>query len=145
MIQGGARPRIVNESTYEHTARSYHSIQDRQSGAPSACFVAKAPVQALQIHPLSGKAGYCRGGISCPPASDWEGSEQLAIAFIGYEALLQGVLLAQLLPDIAMRRLELVYELPANLHAQADKNRPFISRLTVRSRTDLTKSGAESF
>ena len=113
---------------------------------PNACFVAKAPVQALQIHPLSGESWVLPwGNFVSARLLIGKGSEQLAIAFIGYEALLQGVLLAQLLPDIATRRLELVYELPANLHAQADKNRPFISRLTVRSRTDLTKSGAESF
>jgi hypothetical protein len=111
----------------------------------SACFVAKASVPGVQIHLLSGESWVLPwGNFESARYLIASGSDHLLLSFARYEALLQGVRLAPLLPDIAAYRLESVYELPVKLLSQADKDRPFISRLTVRSLADLTKSDLES-
>jgi hypothetical protein len=53
---------------------------------------------------------------------------------------MEGARLALLLPEIASFRLDNLRDMPAKFRSQADKNEPFITRVSVRSAVDSQES-----
>ena len=86
--------------------------------------------------PWSGFAAACHRGIG--------ESEQLVLSFANHEVVLDGARLALLLPEIASFHLDCLRDMPAKFRSQANKDEPFISRVSVRSASDLPDSRPET-
>jgi hypothetical protein len=59
------------------------------------------------------------------------------LTFGNYEVVLDGARLALLLPEIASFRLDCLRDMPAKFRSHVDINEPFISRVYVRSASEL--------
>ena len=86
--------------------------------------------------PWSGFSAACHQGTG--------ESEQLVLSFANHEVVLDGARLSLLLPEIASFHLDCLRDMPAQFRSQADKNEPFISRLSVRSASDSPETGAQT-
>jgi|GEM_PF-4935323 len=71
-------------------------------------------------------------------------ASNLVLSFANYEVVVDGAHLALLLPEIANFHLDCLRDMPAQFRSQADKNEPFISRLSVRSASDSPETGAQT-
>ena len=61
------------------------------------------------------------------------------LSFANHEVVLDGARLALLLPEIGSFHLDCLRDMPAKFRSQADKDEPFISRVSVRSASDSTE------
>ena len=110
-----------------------------------SCDSAEAPVRALQIHTWNGeKWVFPWSHFSAARHKTTGESEQLVLSFAIHEVVLDGARLALLLPEIASSHLDCLRDMPANFRSQADKNEPFISRVSVRALKDLPESDVET-
>ena len=66
------------------------------------------------------------------------------LSFANHEVVLDGARLALLLPEIGSFHLDCLRDMPAKFRSQAGENEPFISRVSVRSASDLPEAGAQS-
>ena len=71
-------------------------------------------------------------------------NEQLVLSFANHEVVLDGARLSLLLPEIASFHLDCLRDMPAKFRSQAGQNEPFISRVSVRSASDLPETGAQT-
>jgi hypothetical protein len=110
-----------------------------------SCNSAEAPVRALQIHSWNGeKWVFPWAHFSAARHQSTGESEQLVLSFANHEVVLDGARLALLLPEIASSHLDCLRDMPAKFRSQADKNEPFISRVSVRALKDSTESDVET-
>src|SRR5579871_2443363 len=106
---------------------------------------AEAPVRALQIHSWNGeKWVFPWSHFSAARHQTTGDSEQLVLSFANHEVVLDGTRLALLLPEIANSHLDCLRDMPAKFRSQADKNEPFISRVSVHALKDLPESDVET-
>ena len=95
---------------------------------------ADAQVRSLQIHSWNGEKWVLPwSGFSAACHQGTGESEQLVLLFANHEVVLDGARLALLLPEIASFHLDCLRDMPAKFRSQADKDEPFISRVSVRS------------
>ncbi|MBP6507673.1 MAG: hypothetical protein KA257_08925 [Opitutaceae bacterium] len=122
-------------STLQETLQQRRSAEQPSSRSSDS---ADAQVRSLQIHswngekwvlPWSGFAAACHRGTG-------EG-EQLLLSFANHEVVLNGERLALLLPEIASLHLDCLRDMPAKFRSLAGNDEPFISRVSVRSASDL--------
>ncbi len=102
-------------------------------------------MRTLQIHSWNGDKWvfpWAHFSAACHQGSGE--SEQLVLSFANYEVVVDGAQLALLLPEIANFHLDCLRDMPAQFRSQADKNEPFISRLSVRSASDSPETGAQT-
>ena len=110
-----------------------------------SCDSAEAPVRALQIHSWNGeKWVFPWSHFSAARHQTTGDSEQLVLSFANHEVVLDGARLALLLPEIASSHLDCLRDMPAKFRSQADKNEPFISRVSVHALKDLPESDVET-
>ncbi|HTB79569.1 MAG TPA: hypothetical protein VK717_01650 [Opitutaceae bacterium] len=110
-----------------------------------SCEPAKEAVRAMWIHSWSGEQWVLPWAHFISACHQGSGNdEQLVLTFAQHEVILQGARLALLVPAIASFHLDCLRDMPDNFRAQADKNEPFISRVSVRALTDLTENDAET-
>lgn len=131
-------------STLQETLRQRRTAE---LPADRSCDSANEPVRSLQIHAWGGdkwvlpwsQFSFAHHEGSCD-------NERLVLSFANREVILEGARLAMLLPEIAGFRLDCLRDRPAKFRAEADKGKPFISRVSVRSLTglDLPESSEES-
>jgi hypothetical protein len=117
--------------------------QRRAAELPNSrsCDSAEAPVRALQIQSWNGEKWvfpWSHFSAACHQGSDETG--QLVLSFANHEVVMEGARLALLLPEIASFRLDNLRDMPAKFRSQADKNEPFITRVSVRSAVDSQES-----
>ena len=117
--------------------------QRRAAELPNSrsCDSAEAPVRALRIHLWNGEKWvfpWAHFSAACHQGSGE--NEQLVLSFANYEVVMEGARLALLLPEIASFRLDNLRDMPAKFRSQADKNEPFITRVSVRSAADSQES-----
>ena len=118
----------------------------RAAELPSShsCDSAEAPVRSLQIHSWNGDKWVLPWTHFSAARHQGTGeSEQLVLSFANHEVVLDGVRLALLLPEIASFHLDCLRDMPAKFLSQADKDEPFISRVSVRSASDLPETDAQ--
>jgi hypothetical protein len=84
------------------------------------------------------KNGSSRGRIFRPPVIRGAGS------FANHEVVLEGARLALLLPEIASFHLDSLRDMPTKFRSQADKNEPFITRVSVRSALNSQESSPKT-
>jgi hypothetical protein len=118
-------------STLQETLR-----QRRAAELPNSrsCDTAEAPVRALKIHSWNGEKWvfpWSHFSAACHQGSGE--NEQLVLSFANHEVVLEGARLALLLSGIASFHLDSLRDLPTKFRPQADKNEPFIARVSVRS------------
>ena len=125
-------------STLQETLQQRRAAEqppNRSSGS------ADAQVRSLQIHSWNGEKWVLPwSGFSAACHQGTGESEQLVLSFANHEVVLDGARLALLLPEIASFHLDCLRDMPAKFHSQADKDEPFISRVSVRSVSDLPGS-----
>ena len=102
----------------------------------------EAERQVLEVQRLQTETGIRTAATRLEDAHQGTGeSEQLVLSFANHEVVLAGARLALLLPEIASFHLDCLRDMPAKFRSQADKDEPFISRVSVRSVSDLPETG----
>jgi len=123
------------------------TLQQRRAAElpPSrSCDSAEAPVRALQIHSWNGEKWVLPWSHFSAAWHQGTGeNEQLVLSFANHEVVLDGARLAVLLPEIASFHLDCLRDMPAEFRSQADKNEPFISRVSVRAISNAPNGIAE--
>ena len=118
------------------------TLQQRRTAEPPhgrSCDSAEAPVRSLQIHSGNGEKWVLPWSHFTAARHQGTGeNEQLVLSFANHEVILGGVRLALLLSEIASFHLDCLRDMPAKFRAQADQDKPFIVRISVRSVTDAT-------
>ncbi len=124
------------------------TLQQRRTLEPPhgrSCDSAEAPVRSLQIHSGTGEKWVLPWLHFTAAHHQGTGeSEQLVLSFTNHEVVLEGTRLALLLPEIASFHLDCLRDMPAKFRSQADKDEPFISRVSVRSASDLNNALAQT-
>ena len=121
--------------------------QRRAAELPSrrSCDSAEAPVRALQIHSWNGEKWVLPWSHFSAAHHQGTGeNEQLVLSFANHEVVLDGARLALLLPEVASFHLDCLRDMPAKFRSQAGQNEPFVSRVSVRSASQLPETGAQS-
>ena len=124
------------------------TLQQRRTAEPPhgrSCDSAEAPVRSLQIHSGNGDKWVLPWSQFSAARHQTTGeSEQLVLSFANHEVVIDGALLALLLPEIASFRLDCLRDMPAKFRSQTD-NEPFISRVSVRSVSALPEARPQAF
>jgi hypothetical protein len=129
-------------STLQETLRQRRAAEPPNS---RSCDSAEAPVRALQIHSWNGEKWvfpWSHFSAACHQGTGE--SEQLVLSFANHEVVLDGAHLALLLPEIASFHLDSLRDMPTKFRSQADKNEPFITRVSVRSASDSIESSPKT-
>ena len=124
------------------------TLQQRRTAEPPhgrSCDSAEAPVRSLQIHSGNGDKWVLPWSQFSAARHQATGeSEQLVLSFANHEVVIDGALLALLLPEIAGFRLDCLRDMPHESHSLVRQNEPSISRVSVRSASSLPKAGVQT-
>jgi hypothetical protein len=128
-------------STLQETLQQRRAAEQPSSRSSDS---ADAQVRSLQIHSWSGeKWVFPWSGFSAACHQSTGEGEQLVLLFANHEVVLDGARLALLLPEIASFHLDCLRDMPAKFRSQTD-NEPFISRVSVRSASDLRETDGQT-
>ncbi len=117
------------------------TLQKRRATEPPASRSsdsAEEAVRSLQVHSWNGEKWvfpWSHFSAACHQGTG--GSEQLVLTFGNHEVILEGARLALLLPEIASFHLDCLRDVPAKFRSQEANDEPFITRVSIRSASNI--------